>query len=92
MRKIVVCLAGLLLAAAALSAQKSLEEVTVSGAWGTLGGGIRANLASGRWDNQLSASYGHSDGYSRNAAGGLPPRAAAVLPPVLPLAGQGREL
>ena len=41
------------------------------GAWGTLGGGIRANLASGRWDNQLSASYGRSDGYSRNAAGGL---------------------
>lgn len=39
------------------------------GSWGTFGGGIRAHLASGRWRNQVSASYGRSDGYSRNAAG-----------------------
>ena len=41
------------------------------GSWGTVGGGLRAALAGGRWDNQVSASAGRSDGYSRNAAGGL---------------------
>lgn len=41
------------------------------GAWATFGGGIRAGLERGRWRNQLSASYGRSDGFSRNAAGGL---------------------
>ncbi|MCR4823875.1 MAG: TonB-dependent receptor [Bacteroidales bacterium] len=39
------------------------------GSWGTLGGGVVGNLASGRWNNQLSASCGRSDGYSLNAAG-----------------------
>ena len=42
-----------------------------AGAWGTFGGGVRAHLASRRWSHQLSASYGRSDGYSRNAAGSL---------------------
>ena len=41
------------------------------GSFGTLNGGLRANLATGRWNNQISASYGRSDGYSRNAAGRL---------------------
>ena len=41
------------------------------GSFKTLDGGIRANLATGRWNNQISASYGRSDGYSRNAAGKL---------------------
>jgi len=31
----------------------------------------RANLKQGRWNNQLSAGYNRSDGYSRNKAGGL---------------------
>lgn len=41
------------------------------GSWGSFDGGIRAGLENGRWSNQLSASYGRLDGYSRNAAGGL---------------------
>lgn len=41
------------------------------GSWATFGGGVRAHFATGRWRNQLSASYGRSDGFSRNAAGSL---------------------
>jgi len=41
------------------------------GSFGTVRGGLRAGLAGGRWDNRISASYGRSDGYSRNAAGAL---------------------
>ena len=41
------------------------------GSFGTWSGGVRANLAKGRWNNQISASYGRSDGFSRNAAGSL---------------------
>ena len=41
------------------------------GSFGTWSGGVRANLAKGRWNNQISASYGRSDGFSRNAAGNL---------------------
>ena len=41
------------------------------GSFGTWGGGVRANLARGRWSHQISASHGRSDGHSRNAAGGL---------------------
>ncbi|MCR4860552.1 MAG: TonB-dependent receptor [Bacteroidales bacterium] len=39
------------------------------GSRGTFSGGVRSSLSSGRWNNQLSASYGRSDGYSYNAAG-----------------------
>ena len=52
-------------------ARSSAEIRLEGGSYGTLGGGIRAGLAGGRWRNQVSASYGRSDGYSRNAAGGL---------------------
>ena len=41
------------------------------GSFGTFSGGIRANLSGDRWNHQVSASYGRSDGYSRNAAGAL---------------------
>ncbi len=41
------------------------------GSFGSFSAGIRAGLATGRWNNQVSASYGRSDGYSRNAAGRL---------------------
>jgi len=52
-------------------ARSGLDIRLEGGSWGSLGGGVRGNLARGRWNNQLSASYGRSDGYSRNAAGGL---------------------
>ena len=41
------------------------------GSWGSVSGGLRGALAGKRWHNQLSASAGRSDGYSRNAAGSL---------------------
>lgn len=41
------------------------------GSHGYFSGGTRANIASGKWNNQLSGSYTRSDGYSRNKAGGL---------------------
>lgn len=42
-----------------------------AGSYGYLSGGGRANVVSGRFNNQLSASYTRSDGYSRNQAGSL---------------------
>lgn len=41
------------------------------GSYGYLSAGARANVAAGAWNNQLSASYTRSDGYSRNKAGRL---------------------
>lgn len=41
------------------------------GSYGYLSAGARANVAAGAWNNQLSASYTRSDGYSRNKAGSL---------------------
>jgi len=53
-------------------AQQSSSEVTLeagSYGYGKLSG--RANLQHGRWNNQLSAGYSRSDGYSRCKAGTL---------------------
>ena len=41
------------------------------GSYGYLSAGARANVASGKRNNQLSGSYSRSDGYQRNSAGGL---------------------
>ncbi len=41
------------------------------GSYGYLSAGARANVASGKWNNQVSGSYTRSDGYQRNSAGGL---------------------
>ena len=41
------------------------------GSYGYLSAGARANVASGKWNNQISGSYTRSDGYQRNSAGGL---------------------
>ena len=41
------------------------------GSFGYMAAGARANIASKHWNNQLSGSYTHSDGYSRNKAGRL---------------------
>lgn len=42
-----------------------------AGSFGYVSGGGRANVVSGSFNNQLSASYTRSDGYSRNQAGSL---------------------
>lgn len=41
------------------------------GSYGYANVGARANIANGKWNNQLSANYTRSDGYSRNKAGSL---------------------
>ncbi len=41
------------------------------GSFGYLSAGGRGNIKSGRWNNQLSASYTRSDGYQRSKAGSL---------------------
>ena len=41
------------------------------GSYGYLSAGARANVANGKWNNQVSGSYTRSDGYSRNKKGGL---------------------
>ena len=53
-------------------AQQSGGDVTLEGGsygYGRISG--RANLKQGRWNNQLSAGYSRSDGYSRSKAGSL---------------------
>ena len=53
-------------------AQESGADVSVEGGsfgYGRIG--ARGNLKSGRWNNQLSASYSRSDGYSRAGNGSL---------------------
>ena len=42
-----------------------------AGSYGLFSGGISQNISAGRFSSQLSASYSRSDGYSRNADGGL---------------------
>lgn len=42
-----------------------------SGSFGYFNTGLRANIAQGKWNNQLSASYTRSDGYLRSKAGRL---------------------
>ena len=49
----------------------SISAHTEGGSYGYLSAGARANVASGKWNNQLSGSYSRSDGYQRNSAGGL---------------------
>lgn len=51
--------------------QTSLSAHVEGGAYGYLRAGARANLAQGKWNNQLSGSYTRSDGYLRNKAGKL---------------------
>lgn len=41
------------------------------GSYGYLSAGGRVNARSGRWNNQLSAGYTRSDGYSRSKSGAL---------------------
>ena len=49
----------------------SVSAHVEGGSYGYLSAGARANVASGKWNNQLSGSYSRSDGYQRNSAGGL---------------------
>ena len=51
--------------------QSSAEARIEGGSFGYLSAGARGNVASGHFNNQLSASYSRSDGYSRSAAGSL---------------------
>lgn len=51
--------------------QTSLTAHAEGGSYGYLSAGIRGNIASGRWNNQLSATATRSDGYLRNSKGGL---------------------
>ena len=52
-------------------AKTSADVHIEGGSFGYLSGGGRANVVSGKLNNQLSASYTRSDGYSRNQAGRL---------------------
>ena len=53
-------------------ASTTSADVTVEGgSFGYLKASGRANLAKGQWNNQMSAGYSRSDGYSRSKAGGL---------------------
>lgn len=51
--------------------QSSLTAHAEGGSYGYMSVGARGNIAKGRWNNQLSASYTRSDGYLRNSNGGL---------------------
>ena len=42
-----------------------------AGSYGYLTGGARANIASGKWNNQISGNYTRSDGFSRASNGHL---------------------
>ena len=44
----------------------SLSARIEGGSYGYLSAGARANIAQGRWNNQLSGSFTRSDGYLRN--------------------------
>ncbi|GAB6976214.1 TonB-dependent receptor plug domain-containing protein [Prevotella falsenii] len=46
----------------------SLSARIEGGSYGYLAAGARANIAQGRWNNQLSGSFMRSDGYLRNKA------------------------
>ena len=49
----------------------SLSARVEGGSYGYLAAGARANIAQGRWNNQLSGSFMRSDGYLRNKANRL---------------------
>lgn len=49
----------------------SLSARIEGGSYGYLAAGARANIAQGRWNNQLSGSFTRSDGYLRNKANRL---------------------
>ena len=49
----------------------SLSARIEGGSYGYLSAGARANIAQGRWNNQLSGSFTRSDGYLRNKANRL---------------------
>ena len=49
----------------------SLSARIEGGSYGYLSAGARANIAQGRWNNQLSGSFTRSDGYLRNKVGRL---------------------
>ena len=49
----------------------SLSACVEGGSYGYLAAGARANIAQGRWNNQLSGSFTRSDGYLRNKANRL---------------------
>lgn len=49
----------------------SLSARVEGGSYGYLAAGARANIAQGRWNNQLSGSFTRSDGYLRNKANKL---------------------
>ena len=49
----------------------SLSARIEGGSYGYLAAGVRANIAQGRWNNQLSGSFTRSDGYLRNKANRL---------------------
>ncbi len=51
--------------------QTSADVRMEGGSFGYLSAGGRANIKSGRWNNQLSASYTRSDGYQRAKSGAL---------------------
>lgn len=51
--------------------QSSLSVHADGGSYGYFSGGGRANVARGKWNNQISGSYTHSDGYSRSKNGHL---------------------
>ena len=53
-------------------ASTTSADVTVEGgSFGYLKTSGRVNLTKGQWNNQMSAGYSRSDGYSRSKAGGL---------------------
>ena len=49
----------------------SLSARVEGGSYGYLAAGARANIAQGRWNNQLSGAFTRSDGYLRNKANKL---------------------
>lgn len=49
----------------------SLSARIEGGSYGYLAAGARANIAQGRWNNQLSGAFTRSDGYLRNKANKL---------------------
>ena len=51
--------------------KSSVSAHVEGGSYGYLSAGARANVANGKWINQISGSYSRSDGYQRNSGGGL---------------------
>ncbi|MCR5076917.1 MAG: TonB-dependent receptor [Prevotella sp.] len=49
----------------------SLSAHVEGGSYGYISAGVRANMAQGHWNNQLSGSFTRSDGYLRSKAGSL---------------------